>query len=325
MARLLSGPLDAGRVLPRFITSLFSNRINAVHVCTSGSYGLARDALICLMSRLRCPRVILHMRFGRIPNVIVACGWESMLLRIACRIASHVIVLDRESAAALTRELPGCTVSVIPNPAWGSLDSEEYAEPETAVPVLLFAGHVTPAKGIRELVNACCALRKFPFRLELAGPIQSDFREELIALASRREKGEWLGILGPLSRDEVLARMKACFAVVLPSHTEGFPNVILEAMSLGKPIIATAVGAVPEMLADGDAARCGVCVPVGDADALRARIEELLADPAAAAGLGRRARERALQVYNPLAVFAQYQLVWSPGLQESRTWERATS
>jgi glycosyltransferase involved in cell wall biosynthesis len=178
------------------------------------------------------------------------------------------------------------------------------------VPTLVFAGHVSAAKGVRELIMACREIVHPDFRLEIVGPVLDDFRAELEALSRVKDDGLWLSISGPLPRREVLARLGAAFALVLPSYTEGFPNVILEAMLNAKPVIATPVGAVPEMLRAGGDAACGICVPVGDVNALREAIQSLLDDPPHACELGRRGRERAGLLYSPEKVYAEYHSIW---------------
>jgi glycosyltransferase involved in cell wall biosynthesis len=93
---------------------------------------------------------------------------------------------------------------------------------------------------------------------------------------------------------------------VLPSYSEGFPNVVLEAMTLGKAIVATSVGAVPEMLSDG----CGVLVPPGNIEELDRALSRVVGEAELRATLGRRARARALARFSIDAVFPQYRAVW---------------
>jgi glycosyltransferase involved in cell wall biosynthesis len=222
-----------------------------------------------------------------------------------------VIVLDSASASTLRSLLSGCSVSVIPNPAWKFAEVPATPVDDGEGKVIVFVGWVIPSKGIRELVLACSDIRDTEFRLDLIGPVEEEFRKELQALAGARDDGEWLTISGHVESEEALARMARGFAVVLPSYTEGFPNAVLEAMMLGKPVIATPVGAIPQMLSNRGAEPCGICVPVGDVDALRIAIQSLLKQPAYAQELGRRGRERVAREYSPLAVYSQYKSIWN--------------
>lgn len=93
--------------------------------------------------------------------------------------------------------------------------------------------------------------------------------------------------LGRLPQGELHAAMQAADVILLPGSQELFGNVTAEAMAFGRPVVATAGGATPEVVGDA-----GVLVAPGDAALMAAAVEELLDDPARAAALGRRARER---------------------------------
>ena len=77
--------------------------------------------------------------------------------------------------------------------------------------------------------------------------------------------------------------------VVFPSRRDGYPVACAEAMAHGRPVVATAVGGLPDMVVDGET---GLLVPPGDAPALRAAIDRLLADPDLRRRLGAAGRER---------------------------------
>jgi glycosyltransferase involved in cell wall biosynthesis len=91
---------------------------------------------------------------------------------------------------------------------------------------------------------------------------------------------------GPVEHNRVLKFMCSADIFLLPSHVEGFPNLLVEAMGVGMASIVTAVGAVPEMVADSGAR----VVPVGDAGALRSAIERLATDPELRIRLGKDAQ-----------------------------------
>jgi glycosyltransferase involved in cell wall biosynthesis len=88
----------------------------------------------------------------------------------------------------------------------------------------------------------------------------------------------------------------AADAVALTSRSEGSPNALLEAMAAGKPVIATAVGGVPEIVRHGDTA---LLAGAGNVDEIAADLLEVLTRPALALTLGARARRRVVTDYAP--------------------------
>ena len=82
---------------------------------------------------------------------------------------------------------------------------------------------------------------------------------------------------------------------MVPSFGEGFGMVALEAMGRGRPVIASAVGGLPEIVEDG---RTGLLIPAGDAEALARAIRELADDPARAAAMAAAGRARALEEFS---------------------------
>ncbi len=109
-----------------------------------------------------------------------------------------------------------------------------------------------------------------------AGPERTALRERAQALGIA-DRVEFLGSVA-----DVGALLDACAFTVLASRSEGMPNVVLESLADGRPVIASAVGGVPELLEGGG----GILVPAGDADAFAAAMVELWTDPARAAALG---------------------------------------
>ena len=112
------------------------------------------------------------------------------------------------------------------------------------------------------------------------------FIEAVRAAAAARGLGDVVRMLPPTR--ELPALMAGIDGLVLPSRYEGFPNVVLEAMASGLPVVASAVGDVPSLLEEG---RSGFVVPVGDAEALAGGLSRLLAlSPDARSAMGAAAR-----------------------------------
>jgi glycosyltransferase involved in cell wall biosynthesis len=107
---------------------------------------------------------------------------------------------------------------------------------------------------------------------------------------------------------------QACL-LVLSSRYEALPNVVLEAMAAGLPVVATRVGGLPELVLPG---RTGWLVPPGDAPALAAAMSQALGDADAREALGRTGRERAMGDFSMEAMTRRYETVLS-GLLKDRS------
>lgn len=162
----------------------------------------------------------------------------------------------------------------------------------TANPCVLYVGRLERGKGLLDLVEAArqlCATGHYPnlqYLLVGEGPLRS----ELEARIASADLGRCVRLLGQLSadrRDDLLRLYENAWLFVLPSHHEGMPTVLLEAMACGLPVIATSVGGCRELIAHGDN---GLLVPARSPQSLAKAIAALLADRATCAHLGRCAR-----------------------------------
>lgn len=139
-----------------------------------------------------------------------------------------------------------------------------------------------PGKGHTTLLDALRRLGDAPVRLAVAG--DGPLRAELEAGAA--DLGDRVRFLG--HRDDVPDLLAAADVVAHPSEFEALPTALLEALAAGRPVVATEVGGIPEVVT-GDV---GAFVPVGDAPALAATLRDLAAGPEQRAALGAAARRR---------------------------------
>lgn len=153
--------------------------------------------------------------------------------------------------------------------------------------VLLSAGRFTRQKGFDVLVAASAILRRerddFAVLIAGQGPLEADLRR-WVADAGLEDTVHLIGFQSDLA--PLLAGVDL---TVLASRYEGMPNVVMEAMALGRPVVATAVDGTPELVEDGIS---GLLVPPEDPAALATAVGDLLDHPERAAALGRAARER---------------------------------
>ncbi|HLK71466.1 MAG TPA: glycosyltransferase, partial [Steroidobacteraceae bacterium] len=157
---------------------------------------------------------------------------------------------------------------------------------------LVCVGRLCVEKGQLLLVQAAAELlaRRVDFELILAG--DGPLRAELERLIGAQGLSERVSITGWISSAEVRAQLLAARALVLPSFAEGLPVVIMEAMSLRRPVISTYIGGIPELVRDGEN---GWLIAAGSVESLAAAMQDCLSRPAEAiARLGASAYERVI-------------------------------
>jgi glycosyltransferase involved in cell wall biosynthesis len=161
--------------------------------------------------------------------------------------------------------------------------------PSPPAPSLLCVGRLVPIKGHRILFEAFRRVRADLPELSLSVAGTGELERELRAAAP--EGVRFLGRVSPPPYEE-------CAVVVVPSLGEGFGMVALEAMERGRPVIASRVGGLPEIVADG---ATGLVVPPGEPAALADAILALVRDPARGARMGAAGRARAVAEFSETA------------------------
>jgi glycosyltransferase involved in cell wall biosynthesis len=225
-----------------------------------------------------------------------------LLARRIVRRASAV-VCPSNALAEEARALGAGDVAVIPSGIDLPTEVGEEAEP----PEVLYAGRLSPEKGVLELVEAA---RGMNLVVAGDGPL-------------RKHVPQARGFVPP---DE-LGRLYARAAVVAcPSHREGFGVACLEAMAHGRPVVASAVGGLLDLVVDGET---GIHVPPGDVSALRSALERLLGDPELRRQMGEAGRLRAAEHFSwatvtreTLDLYARY-AGKKPGRGGSDSFERS--
>jgi teichuronic acid biosynthesis glycosyltransferase TuaC len=186
--------------------------------------------------------------------------------------AEAVVAVSRPLAEELVRlGVPRGRVHVVPNGVDASLfypRDRSAVRRELGVPddarLVVFVGRLEPQKGVGELLDAFERVHHQIPRAMLAligsGVSESDTRARIETFPVGAARA-----LGALPHHEVAAWMGASDVLALPSWAEGTPNVVLEALASGRPVVATAVGGIPDVLADP---RAGILVPPNDAPGL---------------------------------------------------------
>lgn len=160
--------------------------------------------------------------------------------------------------------------------------------------VLIFIGNLTKTKGIYELTEAFVRLSNQNSNLHLIiigdGPGRLLLKKRLFQVGLQKK----MHLMGKRPHSEIPHLLNASNIFVLPTHYEGLPNVVLEAMACSKSVVATRVGGIPEIVKNG---KTGFLAKPKDVDSLVEAIDFLLSHPGEAKKIGERARKLVLENY----------------------------
>ena len=269
-------------------------RLVHVHATVRGS--MYRKAVCVLLAKALGRRVIFHVHSGPgdVATFRAGLGGPGLsLIRRAFRRADVVLAVSAASAAALASAFGAEDVEVVPNAVPLPERRGGAAAGEGAEPLAVYlGGFANPVKGGEVLLEALRDPGASSLRFVLAGPGEPPGGTG--GLPSRPPV-QWRGWLDEAEKGALLREAEV---FVLASTSEGLPMALLEAMSYGLAIVATSVGGVPDVVADGEQA---LVVAPGDAAALAAALGRLGADQQLRERLGAAALARAAD-FSPDAV-----------------------
>ena len=223
----------------------------AVYLHTASFNSFYRKCLFMIPALLLGRRVIVHVHPSYFTQFVSELrGIRKFAARALLSRAAAFVVLTPEIKGNLAQLFPGKPIHVLNNPidAQGMKNSRGIQRKPGHV---LFLGWYMKRKGVYELVDALRML------LEEHHEVSADFfgtkeTQELRDYVSRLGLDEKVRINGWIGDDDKLDALYGCNMLVLPSHTEGIPNVILEAMATRTPIVSTLVGGLRDVLRDGE-------------------------------------------------------------------------
>ncbi len=183
---------------------------------------------------------------------------------------------------------------------------------------ILSVAAIQPRKGLVYLVEALARVKsRVPdARLLIIGKVLDEhYDRELKNRIEELDLAESVEIRGFVPDEELREAFSGCACFALCSVEESSPVSIAEAMTLGKPVVATAVGGVPDLVDEG---RTGYLVPFADVAATASALEKILADPGLRARFGASAREHAVAHFHPRAIAQQTVAVYRRILEDNR-------
>ena len=261
------------------------------HVASRGSF--LRKSLVLLVARMSGCKTIFHLHGAEFREFSTQEAGRLLRrwIRHTLERSSVVIALSESWAQFVRAFAPGAKVAVVPN----AVPLPPLAPPDAEVPGrVLFLGRIDTSKGVFELLDAAAALaQRYPgLRIVIGGEGDAEGVRRRAAALGIGERIELPGWIDAQVRALELARASV---FCLPSHAEGLPMALLEAMAARKAVVACGVGGVPEVLRDGDN---GMLVAPRDASALAAALGSVLGDAALRTRLGKQARATIEQHYS---------------------------
>ena len=239
------------KAIMHFIYMCLINKNALVYVHTASFNSFYRKSLFLAVAFLYRKRAILHIHpsyfyyfisgFNGVKKII----FFSILRRCSC-----FVVLTKGMQEDMKRLFPEMPIHVLPNPV--NIDAMTVETlPEREPNRILFLGWFNRGKGVYDLVDAASILaeKRIDFKLDFYGTKEI---EELKAYVAAKSLEEFVTVHGWADDETKQEALYRSTALILPSHTEGIPNVVLEAMATRTPIIATRVGGLVELLRDGD-------------------------------------------------------------------------
>ena len=206
-------------------------------------------------------------------------------------VGANLTVSDDIGQLLLGEGVPDERVRVIPNGISGRFRpaSRDEARVQLGLPptgyIVLYVGLLVPVKGVDVLLQSFTDARRPEWMCVVVG--DGPLRADLETVAAEAGVGDSFRFVGRQPSGEMPTWLNAADVLVLPSHSEGRPNVVMEAQACGLPVIATRVGGTPELITDGVT---GILIEPGDVDGLAGALRRMALDPELRVQIGARAR-----------------------------------
>ncbi|MDH4036236.1 MAG: glycosyltransferase [Candidatus Krumholzibacteria bacterium] len=284
---------------------------------------VAKPKMFLFTREMERGRVVhVHAHFANIPTTFAV--FAARVLGITYSFTGHAWdIFVPVNQAALSRKISGaefvatctafnttvlarfCRTDADRHKIWRNyhgLDLSRYVSSNRRDALRIVAGgSLVEKKGLMVLVEAAALLRTrgVPFQIEMVG--EGEQRTRLQQEIARHGLGDAVTLVGSMPHEDLVERMRTSAMIVLPcietrgGYMDGIPNILIESLALGVPVVSTPISGIPELVIDGET---GLLVPPHDAAALADAIEALLRDPARGSALGRAGRARVESMFD---------------------------
>lgn len=300
---------------------IIARRIDLVHVHTASFSSFWRKSPVFAMAIATGTPLVVSLHGGAFRDFYAARGAIGKAwIRLVLRRADRFVVLTRTWKRWAEATEGRVRAIVIPNPVpeMPNLESHEPARSQAArdlpddAPVLLYLGRIEHEKGIFVLLDALAEARRCgaDWRLICGGSGDIEIAQQHAHKVGLTD--DCVRFLGWIDGDVKRDLLRRCDMLVLPSFAENMPVVLLEAFAYGKPVAASSVGGVPDMVIDG---QDGFLFPPGDSHALAGILLAALQPNVDLERMGTSAREKAAALYAPRDVLRQVEAMYAQLLE----------
>jgi glycosyltransferase involved in cell wall biosynthesis len=269
-----------------------------------------------IVARLLKIPLIIHFKYDPTTQPTISSlrrGILNVMINFALRRAEMVIVTTLAlKKIAIYRRVPEKKIFVSPNyvdeDVFSSNIDGKWVRELLQVPqdekLIIYMGRLSPEKGLDTLLDAISIVfNRYPsikFKLLIIG--NGPEKDRLMKKCKKLSIFRKVLFMNPIPHSKVPSFLAACDIVILPSYSEGNPKFLLEAMMMGKPIIATNVIGIRDAVTNGEEA---LLIHPGNPEMLASAIITFLENQELARAIGARAKEKALRKYSKKAVFEQ--------------------
>jgi glycosyltransferase involved in cell wall biosynthesis len=317
LIRALQGVLITLSHMIAFPWRLVQSRADIVHICGVSYWPFWENAYYMLISRLLRRRVTLHYLGALDLYYMGRNRLEQALIRTVLRQPQKLILLSKKAYDLAATLLPVERLSVIPS----SVDTMQFdqnndkkATQDNLVRVLFMGGIDPFRKGVLDLLDAAAiVVRENPnVRFIMSG---GDSFQEVEKQWKKLGLENHIEFVGWIPENQKARAYHSADILVLPSHNEGLPYVIIEALASGLPIIASSVGGIPEVVIHGEN---GYIIEPGDSHSLAKYILLLAANPELRQIISKHNRERARKYYSLSAAISQLERLFDEIIGEGK-------